>query len=267
MANVFQYLEYKKFLTDVIDENKTVVGYKSKLAKAARCPQPFISQVIHSHVHLSHEHGWALAQYWNFTELETEFFLNLIHLARAGTVNLRDYYLKKLKNLREQGEDLTSRFRKRSITEESNQWQYYSNWYYACVHILLTIPGFEDPSQISKRLHVSRSFTLEVLEELRKMGLVHKEKNGWKSTENQIHLSKESPVSAINHAIWRNLASHKSLQDTKNKFQYTGIHSLSISDYQEIRSMIIEYLSKVRDKIAASPEETLVNLNIDWIEL
>ena len=46
--SIYRFVDYKKFLIKKIEQEKKLsVGAKSRTAEAARCPQSYLSQVIH----------------------------------------------------------------------------------------------------------------------------------------------------------------------------------------------------------------------------
>ena len=99
--DVFSAKTYKEYLHYQVDRHGHVKGYKSRLSEAARCQNSFLSQVLHSHADLTPEHALGLTYFWEFSEEERSHFLDLVHLARAGTVSLRDYLSHRLDESRE----------------------------------------------------------------------------------------------------------------------------------------------------------------------
>src|SRR5687768_13356982 len=89
---IFNFLDYKKYLKEVIRENRGTHGYKTRLAKAAGCRSSYLSQVLHGNFDLSPEHALGLANFWGLSTTEKDFFIQLVHLARAGTKELKKYY-------------------------------------------------------------------------------------------------------------------------------------------------------------------------------
>jgi len=66
------------------------------------------------------------------------------------------------------------------------------------------------------------------------------------------------------------LTTNEAEQLSKNADQdlhYSGVHSLSVEDYNKIRNNLIEFTSKTRKQMMNSHEETLIHLGIDFYEL
>src|SRR5436309_16129314 len=86
---LFTYTSYKAYLIDRIEQNKDLRGYQSQLARAAGCQRSFLSQVLNGKFDLSREHAAELSRFWGLDPLETEYFIGLVDLARAGSGHLR----------------------------------------------------------------------------------------------------------------------------------------------------------------------------------
>jgi transcriptional regulator with XRE-family HTH domain len=68
-------------------------GTKAQLAEAAECQSTYISQVLHGKAQLSPEQAERIARYLKLGKEETNFFMLLVHKERAGSKELKNYYL------------------------------------------------------------------------------------------------------------------------------------------------------------------------------
>jgi uncharacterized protein (TIGR02147 family) len=266
-SQVFDFENYKEFLAAKIRENKATVGYKSQISRAMKSPPSFLSQVLHGSVHLSGDHAYRLAQFWNLAANERDYFLDLVQLARAGTPDYRSHLKQRLDLLRKKSLDLSERFQQPKIGQIENEWFYYSNWYFGAIHMLLTIPGFQRSLKISERLHIPVELVNEILNSLKSAGLAENKSDQWQVTQKSIHLNKESVVSSMNHILWRQRAIHSLEQPWKNGFHYSGLHTLSQKDMERVRSVLTQTIEEVREVVEPSPEEKLAVFNCDWFEI
>src|SRR5665213_82836 len=118
-------VDYRKLLEEKIKENSSVRGYQTKLAEAAGCQKAFISQILKGTANLSLDHGISLAQFWGFSETDTEYFLNLIQMERAGTQILRQYFSRQLKRLKVDDENIAHRFGWPRLDQKQDEALYY----------------------------------------------------------------------------------------------------------------------------------------------
>lgn len=269
---IYDFSDYKAYLKALIEKkSKKSHGYKAELARAANCPQSLISQVLHTKVHLSPDHGLALTTHWGFTSDERDYFLHLIQLSRASTREMRAYLEERLKEIRLRNEDLSTRFRQPRIENSQQEWSYFTNWIFASVHMLLTVPGFQKPHAIAQRLNVPQQLVENVLNALAQMQLVKEplkdQEEKWFATQASIHLSKHSPASAVNHFIWRQRAMDDVYRGDERSVHYTTLHTLSVEDAKRMRALLLECIEKTRKIAAPSKEETLIAFSCDWFYL
>jgi uncharacterized protein (TIGR02147 family) len=263
MNDLFSHRDYKAYLKKRIESEKSR-AYKSRLATAMGTPASFISQVLHTHVELSYEHGFKLSRFWEFSPDEQEYFLTLVQLARAGAKELREFLEAKLDDLREKNKDLSQRFQQPAISTTEEQWTYYTTWHFAAVHLLTTIPSMQKPEAMARRLELPLQQIEFALNSLQRMGLVEKKADRWVSTKKSLHLSRNSPASAANHLIWRQRAIQHIYQDKDPDLHYTTLHTLSKQDAEQLRTMLLECIEKMRALVGPSKEEELVCVCVDY---
>lgn len=266
--NIFRYLDYRKLLLAQIEEHRGIRGYKSKLAMAAGCQKSYLSQVLHSHQNLTLEHGVGLSKFWGLNEQESEYFLDLILLGRAGLPELQKSIRKRIERARKAEKENGERrcVPELTATPES-QTRYYSSWHYSAIHIIVSIPEYEDPKLISQRLGLSTELVVKTLIELKAMGLVVNNGNSWQITQKIIHLPKSSPLVVANHLNWQSRAAIDSQKEDTDSFHYSSVLSLSMSDFERVRGMVEGIVNDTRKIIEESDEEEVAGFNCDFFRL
>src|SRR3954467_14180848 len=84
---VFDFDDYKDFLRRRIAEGGR--GYQAAVARAAGGKSSYLSQVPSGPVHLTPDHVANLCAFWKFSELESDYLLAMVGLARAATPTLK----------------------------------------------------------------------------------------------------------------------------------------------------------------------------------
>jgi hypothetical protein len=107
----------------------------------------------------------------------------------------------------------------------------------------------------------------ETLETLAQMGLVEKQREKWKITEADIHLSNRSPMNEVNHSNWRQRAILNIQAKHLDSIHYSSIFAISKSDAELIRKQLFDSLKKARETIGPSKEEELYCLNCDFFKV
>lgn len=151
---------------------------------------------------------------------------------------------------------------------EADQSRYYSQWYYACIHVLISIPLFQTIEAISQYLKLSRETVSEVLDFLEKCGLAKQHNPGFFEIGPQhIHLGQDSANIQKHHTNWR-LKTLQSLDRlNKRDLHYSVVFTLSENDAQKIKGRLIEMIEETMEKVRNSPEEVLYCHTIDFFQI
>ena len=268
---VYEFTSYKDFLRAKIEENSDVYGYQTQLAKVAGCQRSFLSQALHSHVHLTPEQACGLANHFRFNDDQRGYFLDLLLLDRAGTQELRDFQLTKIKRAQRKAKEHAKRYQEEKISSAEETAIYYSSWMVSAIHMLLTIPQYRTVNLIAKRLSISKEQANQTLQQLKKLNLAEMKGKGegaeWNTTKNRIHLPERPPFTVMNHRNWREVALEHAARSKVNSTHYTAVYSLSKKDYDQLQSMLRNFLDETRKKVFASPEEEIAVFLCDFFVL
>ena len=265
--NVFESSDYRDFLAMKIAANAHNRGYKGRLAKGANCHHTFLSQVLHSSVHLTPDHAAGLSEFWNFTDKESEYFICLVNLARSSSQKLKDVLIKRIQLLKDESEHLGKKLKGDELKDIADANLYYSSWQYAAIHVLVSIPQFRSQDAIAKKLLLPPKTVHKCLNELHAMGVIEPSGDGWIASKRNIHLPKESPLVGLHHGNWHHKVAGLLQQQTPEGLHYSSVHALSKKDFERIKALILECISNVKTIIQPSPEEVLVCFLCDFFEL
>lgn len=264
---VYDAKDYKHYLRQTIAANKATRGYQARLAEAAGCQKTYLSQVIHTAVHLTPDHGIGLCNFWRLGPDETSFFLDLVHLERSATKELRSYLSARLDRARAGAATLTRELKKPALEGEGARLAYYGAWYLSAIHVLVSIPdeaGGWTAVRIATRLRLPEPLVKDSLTRLEEMGMVARSGSGWTSVQRDIHLPGESALTALNHFNWRHRALTRLQEGGSNGLHYTAVHTLSRDDITRVRDCIRQCIMDTRAIVAPSPEEELVAFTCDF---
>lgn len=259
---------YRTFIRAVMDANAGQRGYQKRLAEAAKCHTSFLSQVLKGSVHLTPDQAAGMAEFWNLTSDETQYFLDLVHLERSSSPSLKRHLKKSMDDLKKKGLSVSNRIgSERALTDE-DQLLYYSAWYYSAIHVLVAIPSCRTISALAKTLKLDGDVVSSALAKLQKMNLVQPDIRGdWTRTERSLHLADDSHLTAANHSNWRHKSLLKIQERRSENMHYTAAFSLAEKDYDRLRDLVLGFLTATREVIGPSPEEVGACLTLDLFKI
>lgn len=167
--NIFDYVDYQKFLKDFYDYLKaTQRGFSHrKFAKKANIKSwNYLKAVYDRKVHISKRYRENFAEGLGLKGKEKEYFFNLIEFGKTKNLKLKNKFYSKIKN----------RVRKYHQEEyQDSQYKLLSKWYYVVVRNLVNQKDFKfDPKWVSKKLrgYVTTKEASEALETLDELGVI-----------------------------------------------------------------------------------------------
>lgn len=262
MPNLYESPTALAYLKGHIADNRGVHRYKTQLAEAAQCQLSYLSQVLAEKVLLNADHAAGLSDFWKLSDSESEFFLDLVALARASTPRLKQKLLHRLEKAKQVASRLSSKIppAERHIAPGVS---YYSAWYYTAVHILISIPGYQNENAIAERLGVSIPRVRQAIETLATLKLITRSSDKkWMLGTRSVHMDRESPLHPLHHTQWR-LRAVDAIERQRDRVSYTGVHSISRADLDTLKEKLTDFLADARRLINPSPEEELVCLACD----
>lgn len=259
--------DYVEVIKTQINRNSMVRGYQGRLAQAAQCQTSYLSRVLRDQAQLSPEQAIRLAEFWGFTEDETEYFLELVNLGRTNFPPLVRRIKARLAKLQAAHTNLSSRINESKIIEDERSGLYYSSWHYMAIHILVGISSFQTVEAIATRLNVPASIVRDSLTYLSDLGLVTTNGRKWLIKPTHLHLPSTSAFTSINHSNWRQRATLDSQIRSSDGLHYTVIQSHSEKDFQKIRTIWLEAIEKARQVMKPSANEELTCICLDYFRV
>jgi uncharacterized protein (TIGR02147 family) len=176
MNSIFQYTDYRIYLTDWYTERKaqgSPVSNRWIAQKMQINSSSWFTNLRSYKVGLSKETALKLSKILKHSSIETDYFITMVFFNQASTMEERDKYYQELVSLRNIQES-------RCIV--SHEYEYFATWYFPVIRALIDQINFKDDfKQLSSmvvppisELQAKRS--VEVLEEL---GLIAKNAKGY----------------------------------------------------------------------------------------
>lgn len=266
--SIYEFEDYKPYLKHIEQIRSHIQrGFRSRLAEEVGCQNAFVSQVLNTGAHFSLEQALKISKFLRLAEEETKYFLWIVEHARAATRELKAHFKNLLNESREKNLNISTRVRAEVALTSEDQSTYYSQWYFSAIHVLVTIPKFQNLQMIGEALGLSKVVVEKAVLFLVSCGLVIEKNGKLLPGPAQLHLEKNSPNIPKHHSNWR-LEAIRSLQDQKSgDVHYSTVSSLSVEDMQTLQAKFVQDIQDYVEKVKHSREETLCCFNLDFFKL
>lgn len=266
MPNVYSNTDYREFLRAKI-ENRGERGLLTRLADQAQCQRSHISRVLSGQLHLTMDQAFRVSRYLRLADEDSHYFMKLVEYGRCGDHEYRQSLARELSRLKKDHENLAKRIKDPSLQEQKLQATYYSQWFWSAIHIAVSIPELQKTTALAHRLNLSIPLVESILRELEKFNLVRHEKGKWFIDSGSIHLPKNSPLNSVQHSNWRARAVQATQNPEDSGVHYTIVQSLSRSDFEKIRQLVLKMIDDYGKIARPSKEEELICFLCDFFKV
>ncbi len=263
---MFEVSEYRKFIKFKIEQDGRR-GLISRLAESAECQRSHLSRVLKGQLHLTLEQAFRITRFFPLSVEEQKYFMKMVEFERSGDVAYRTSIKVELADLKQQYENISNRVQQNSIGQQEKERIYYANWFWSAIHIIVSIPKYQNIKAISQRLNLSEEIVTSCLRQLKDFGLVQNEKDRWFILSGGIHLSKDSPLNSVQHSNWRDRAVISTQNPKEDGVHYTVVQSVSREDYDSLKQVMLKSIDEFVKIASPSREEELVCFTCDFFKV
>ena len=174
MINIFDYQNYRLYLSDLFIEKKQRnrgFSHRDVLKKMGISSTGFLSNVLSGRNNLTITHIVSLCKVLKLNKLESSYFEIMVLFTQAKTIDEKNTYFSRIVKLQK------SKFK--SLKPE--QLSLFAKWHFAVIRELIYFFPFKDDyKQLAKMVDppISPAEAKEAIEVLNKIGLIGKDSNG-----------------------------------------------------------------------------------------
>jgi uncharacterized protein (TIGR02147 family) len=263
MVNVFDYTDFRKFLTDYYDERKRSnprFSYQVIANKAGIKSKGFVYNIINGKKVLSKSNIFKLSKALNLNQYEADYFEICVAFNQADDILERKTLLEKLnksKNIKKEPS--------RTQLLRKDQYEFISTWYHVMVRSIIGMYGYEgNYKRLAKMLNppITATQAKHSVRLLEKLGLINRGKNGdYTLSETGLTTGKDVTNIAFQnfHLSCLELAKRAMAVFPLNKRNMTGL-TLGISEksYDRICDEIRMFQTKIMEIANADNEANRV---------
>ncbi len=264
---IFAYKDYKAYLQAALPRAGTERGLRARLAKKLACQPAYISQVLNGHGNFSMEHAYSICDFLRLDSTETRYFLLLVQLERAGSETYQRHLRSELTAILNARETIKERIKVPQALNDEARATYYSNWTFAAVHIMCSVPELQTPEAIAARLRLPFNTVRSCLDFLISTGLIVLNRGCYQISSRRIHLGADSPLLAKHHSNWRLRAMQALEGQGESILHYSSVISLAEKDVSAIKDILLRALELQEAVLEASKEEAAYCLSLDFFRI
>jgi uncharacterized protein (TIGR02147 family) len=174
VANIFEYIDYRRYLRDAYEERRKEnpkFSYRFIAGKAGFSSPGFFANVLSGKKDISLKLVLKFAELFKLGRKETEYFETLVLFNKATGASEKKEYLDRLLALR------GGKVKK----VEAHQWEYFEKWYHAVVRELIAIKPFRgDFKALAAMVNppITVAEARKSIELLERLGLIRKGMDG-----------------------------------------------------------------------------------------
>jgi uncharacterized protein (TIGR02147 family) len=239
----------------------------SKIARKLNIHTSLVSHIFQGPKHLSYEQACDLAEYYELSDLESEYLIALVMRDRAGTTLSRKRCQKNMDSLKKKAHSLSERVTKDVVLSDAESALFFSHWSYAAVKLLISSPKKNTPFEMAKYLKMPIDEINKVLEFLVSTKLCIYEEGAYKQGPMKMQLDSNSPFVTTHRTNWRIKAIEKLGQLETDDFCFSMPANLTYADAKKLRNFFLESIEHCVKIVDHSKPETMYCINIDWFKV
>ena len=266
--SIFKYNDYREFVNGWIElRPKKGRGELQKIAKYLNVHSSMVSHIFRGNNELSPEHGCLLAEYMGLTDLETDYFINLIQFERAGTVKLKSRIKKNLSQIKKKSKQIKNRLPHKKVMTDQQKAIFYSSWHYSAIRLLSTMKDFQDVNIIAEKINMPLSTVNKAIEFLQEAGICIRKRNHIESGQLRTHLEAESPFIWKHHQSWRIKSMERYHRLEEDELMFSAPLTINKNDIPIVRGKILQMIDELNFIVKNTSPDSVACLNIDWVKL
>ena len=266
--DLFQETDYRKIIEGLFREGPNRGhGQTSRLARHLGVNTTLVSQVMNGKRHFTEEQAVEVAGFLKLNQKESYYFLLLVQHARAGTDALRAAFAHQIERSQREARQVKGRVSAKKDLSFDEQAVYYSNWLYAAIHTLVSVPGFDQPATIARKFHIDEGFARTLIEKLLEFNLVREENGKLRTGAASTYIGPDSPLVARHHQAWRQVSAQKMAMSPPKDFFFTAPFSIAPEDFDLIRKELVELVGRLYKRVEKTRPSELAALNIDLFKV
>lgn len=238
MPNIYEYLDYRKYLQDWYAEHKTRVptfSYENFARKAGFKSKGYLHHILSGRRNLTKSAVFKIGEAIVLDAKAFAFFQHLVGYGQAKTGAEKSFFFKQL---------MESSPRSPARVLREDHYEFYSRWYYNTIRELIGLIRFkEDYDQLGALLNppIPAAEARKAVQLLLRLGLIEKTRTGYRQANQAVTTGNETLAMAVRDFHKQNLSLADRAVDAvapEDRDLSCLILSLPAAGFQEIKGEI-----------------------------
>lgn len=268
VLDIYALGDYREVIKEAMKlKSRKGRGQRAALSTFLRCQPTYISHVLSGRAEFSLEQVEAACRYFGFTITQQHYLILLVNWQRAGTKELKQYFRSLLDRSLQESREIKNVVGNKSHLSDKQRAEYYRTWRHAAIHMLLTIPDYNNVAKIAQQLRISESKVQETIEILHSSGLIQIVDNEIKVLHETLHLDRTDPEIQTFHTQHR-LKALEALSEVKETdLHFSTFFSCAAEDLPKLKDALLKTIESLAAILKKSSPDTIGGLNIDFYEI
>ena len=267
--SIYDHDSYKVFVNKWIQSRpRKGRGQLRAISEHLKIHTTMASHIFRGDSHLNLEQASELCLYIGLNPRESDFFLDLVSLERAGSLRLKNLLSDRISKKREEANQIKNRMpNEQKELSELDKAIFYSAWYYSAIRLKTTMEA-KDSEELREELGLEKETFNQAMDFLLKSGICQRDSEGKVSaTPSMTHLPSDSVHLTKHHQGWR-LRSMDKLQNKNDEdLFYTAPLTIAQKDMNKFRSEILKLIESLKTTVEKTDPDSMACLNIDWFRV
>jgi uncharacterized protein (TIGR02147 family) len=251
VVNVFEYVDYRKYLSDYFAEKKKrsrFFSHRYFCNKLGLKSTNFMLLVIQGKRNISNELCFKISLTLRHSQLESAYFVNMVFFSQSKNYMEKNEYWDKMKELRQK-----TKFGKIN----DYQYDYYNNWYNIAVRELVTL--MKKPIDFKKlaklvKPQITATQARNSLKLLLKLGLLQETKDGYIQKDKVIRTDNSlNSLAVFNYHVKMSTIATEVLERYKREERNFSSCSMNLSEASYKKA--VKHINELREKLMTLCEE------------
>jgi len=266
--NIFQYLDYRNFLTEFLKRGSShpVKMTMTSLAESAGTKVPYLSKCLSNQADLNSDQAYLIGKAIDLSDEELDYFLLLVDYSRSYHQQKKSYLLKKLKDRQRFFLKTEKRIKTEVLKLDlSSQALYYMEPVNLLIHLIMGLnkKKFQE-EDFAKILGVSVKSVLQSLKLLIKCNLISRKNDSYEVVVKNLHLPTDSPLFKMHQNLMRQfIHQHITRSEDKDSFNLQITFSADEEHRIKIKERFLAFLKEADELILKAPAEKLYQMQFD----